>query len=105
MSSPEQKPLPPTGERLEGDGLSDFASSTISGAMEKNKLDMVCTSKSSILPLVAGERVIGHVRLGPRRDCDVVDALSWRFVVFDLPHGNCCLRSILSIHAAGRRYC
>jgi hypothetical protein len=49
------------------------------------------------LPLVAGERVIAHVRLGPRRDRDVVDALSWCFVVFDLPHGNCCLRSILSV--------
>jgi MFS family permease len=42
---------------------------------------MVCTSKPSILPLVTGERVIGYVRLGPRRDRDVVDALSWRFVV------------------------
>src|SRR6266576_1216711 len=33
MSSPKQKPLHPTAERLEGDGLGGFA--TVSGAMEK----------------------------------------------------------------------
>jgi hypothetical protein len=35
MSSPKQKPLHPTAERLEGDGLGGFASATVSGAMEK----------------------------------------------------------------------
>ncbi len=35
MSSPEQKPVDPIAERLEGEGLGDSASSTISGAMEK----------------------------------------------------------------------
>jgi MFS family permease len=35
MSSPEQKPVDPIAERLEGEGLGDSAGSTISGAMEK----------------------------------------------------------------------
>ena len=32
--------------------------------------------------------VVRHVRLVSGRDCDVVDALSWRFAVFALSDGN-----------------
>ena len=37
-------------------------------------LDLVCTSKPGVLSPLAGERVVGHGRVGPRRDGDVADA-------------------------------
>ena len=36
-------------------------------------LDLVCASKPGVLPLVAGERVVGHGSIGPRLGCGVVD--------------------------------
>src|SRR5882724_5742304 len=37
-------------------------------------LDLVCTAKPGVLPPMAGKRVVGHVRLRPGYDCDLVDA-------------------------------
>ena len=37
-------------------------------------LDVVRTSKPGLLSPLAGQRVIGHCCVGPRRDGDVVDA-------------------------------
>ena len=59
-------------QRFEGLGLHILLLSRLHG--KEINLDLFCTPKPRVLPLMAGERVVGHLRLSARRDCDVVDA-------------------------------
>ena len=63
--------------RCEGGGLGGFSvRRRFRSDGREIKLDLVCASKRGVSPLIAGERVVGHIHLGPRRHCDVVDVLS-----------------------------